>query len=69
MAEAKKRVRKDDYPTTGFGPWRRFRDQAFAAGEFRLDKITENWARHKEKQKESDHGFGRPLCQSYGTRT
>ena len=54
MAAAKKRVRKDDYPTTGLGPWLRFKDQAFAAGEFRLDKITENWARHKEKQKESD---------------
>ena len=27
IAEAKKRVRKDDYPTTGFGPWRRFQDQ------------------------------------------
>ena len=35
---------------TGFGPWRKFRDQAFATGEFRLDKIGENWA----KQKESD---------------
>ena len=49
MAAAKKRVQKDDYPTTGFGPWQRFKDQSFAAGEFRLKKITENWTKHKAK--------------------
>ena len=63
IAAAKKRVRKDDYPATGMGPWRKFRDEAHAVGEFRLDKIGENWAKKKasdarrarEKQQEQDN--------------